>query len=67
MVACTLYPEDRSANASGMRRTLDKSEAPAPVPDKEPGMAPLLKDLIARYVATGLPPAYVPKGEGERS
>lgn len=67
LVACALYPQDRSANASGMRRTLDKPEIPTPVSGKESGMAPLLKDLIARYVATGLPPAYVPKGEGKCS
>jgi hypothetical protein len=27
----------------------------------EPGIAPLLKKLMADYAATGLPPAYLPK------
>jgi len=26
------------------------------------GIAPLLKELMAEYAATGLPPAYLPKG-----
>lgn len=64
-IACMLYPQDKSANASGMRRTLGNPDAPTPIPAKESSMAPLLKDLIARYAATGLPPAYVPKGNGE--
>jgi putative transposase len=63
LVVCTLYPQDKSANASGMRRVLDKPETPTPVASTKPGMAPLLKDLMAQYAATGLPPAYLPKGE----
>lgn len=62
-VQCLLYPQDKSANASGMRRALEKPEPLALLPLPKPGMAPLLKDLIAQYVATGLPPAYLPKGE----
>jgi hypothetical protein len=26
------------------------------------GIAPLLKELMAEYASTGLPPAYLPKG-----
>ena len=38
------------------------------VAKKEPaGIAPLLKDLMAQYAATGLPPAYLPKNEEEKS
>lgn len=64
----TLYPQDKSKNASGLRRAL--------VPDKEKqaqekqapaGIAPLLKDLMAQYAATGLPPAYLPKNEEQKS
>lgn len=62
-VLCSLYPEDKSANASGLRRTLDKQEMPATLPEQEAGMAPLLKEYMAQYAATGLPPAYLPKGE----
>jgi putative transposase len=33
-----------------------------PAPAKKPaGMAPLLRELMAEYAATGLPPAYLPK------
>lgn len=62
----TIYPQDKSANASGMRRTLatsreqDHNEAPVSM-----GIAPLLKELMSEYAATGLPPAYLPKGGSE--
>ena len=61
----TLYPQDKSANASGLRRTLEPVENGIEnTPPKESvGIAPLLKKLMADYVATGLPPAYIPKGE----
>jgi putative transposase len=65
LIVCTLYPQDKSANASGMRRVLDKPETPQPVVSTKPGMAPLLKELMAQYAATGLPPAYLPKSEPE--
>jgi hypothetical protein len=61
-VLCVLYPQDKSANASGIRRALEKPLSTEPEISQEPGMAPLLKDLIAQYAATGLPPAYIPKG-----
>jgi transposase InsO family protein len=55
----TLLPLDKHSNADGRRRPLD------PVPDLGPeprpsGIAPLLRELMAQYAATGLPPAYVP-------
>lgn len=65
-----LYPQDKSANARGLRRTLTQP------PDKElaenkvnqtTGIAPLLKNLMAEYAATGLPPAYLSKNEGDKS
>jgi putative transposase len=54
-----LWPLDRTRNADGRRRALaqdgaELTEAPAG------GIAPLLKDLLACYAATGLPPAYLP-------
>jgi putative transposase len=59
-----LYPQDKSANASGLRRKLpSKSEE---TNNKSPeGIAPLLKALMSEYAATGLPPAYLPKGEND--
>lgn len=58
---CQLFPLDRARNADALRRTLTPLvEAPAG-PPPEPGVAPLLKKLMADYAATGLPPAYLPK------
>lgn len=53
-----LYPLDKTKNADGRRRSLEPA-APAATPSGE--IAPLLKDLMAQYSATGLPPAYLPK------
>jgi len=59
-ILCALYPLDKAANASAVRRPLDAlSEPPSPVPTRS-GPAPLLKKLMAEYCATGLPPAYIP-------
>ncbi len=58
----TLYPLDKEKNAERLRR-----EVAAPTPDrpalpaKPSGIAPLLRQLMADYAATGLPPAYVPR------
>lgn len=65
LVVCTLYPQNKSSNSEGLRRVLDKPETPTPLAAEEAGMAPLLKDLMAQYAETGLPPAYVPKKEKE--
>jgi transposase InsO family protein len=60
-VLCRLFPLDRAKNADGLRRTLTPlTDAPS-TPPAEPGIAPLLKKLMADYAATGLPPAYLPK------
>jgi len=32
----------------------------APAPVAPSGMAPLLRQLLREYAATGLPPAYIP-------
>lgn len=55
-------PLDKAANANGQRRRLD------PVgPDLSAlpptGMAPLLRELLAEYAATGMPPAYLPPAQ----
>jgi hypothetical protein len=56
-----IYPLDRTRNAEGVRRVL----APATPPPQSapPGIAPLLKTLMAGAAATGLPPAYLPKDD----
>lgn len=66
LVICTLYPQDKSSNGSGLRRVVDKFKVQVSPPDhKGEDMAPLLKDLMAQYAATGLPPAYLPKKGGK--
>jgi hypothetical protein len=58
-VLCPIKPLDKAANANGQRRRLtpagqDLSALPPT------GMAPLLRELLAEYAATGMPPAYLP-------
>ena len=67
-VLCRLYPQDKTANASGLRRTLEPVSN-EPVGEVAParGMAPLLQKLLTEQAQTGLPPAYLPKDEGDNS
>lgn len=61
-----LYPQDKSANADGQRRSFIKKENDALDVNKTvapTGIAPLLKELMAEFAATGLPYPYIPKGE----
>jgi hypothetical protein len=68
-ILCRLYPQDKQANARGVRRALeplagagaDRNTAAAPAASG--AMAPLLAKLIAQQSATGLPPPYLPKDE----
>jgi transposase InsO family protein len=58
----TLLPLDKEQNADRRRRALlelgaDPAATPTPAPC---GVAPLLRQLMADYAATGLPPAYLP-------
>ena len=63
-ILARLFPLDRAANADGRRALLeprpmettstDSWQSPAELP-------PLLKQILAEYSATGLPPAYLPK------
>ena len=60
----TLWPLDKTRNADGQRRVLPDHAVPvATAAAPAGGIAPLLKDLVARYAATGLPPAYLPHHE----
>lgn len=65
IVLATLYPQDKVANADGMRRTLKPSDNTSPPEPSPTDTAPLLKELMAEYAATGLPPAYLPKEENK--
>jgi hypothetical protein len=58
-VLCPLFPLDRTANADAQRRVLEDIDREAK-PIEPSGMAPLLRQLLADYAATGLPPAYLP-------
>jgi len=58
----TLYPLNKTRNASAERRALEPVQTAAE-PAPASGMAPLLKKLLADYAASGLPPAYVPTTE----
>jgi len=59
-----LFPLDRRANADGRRAIVTSQPDEIPTPDASPApgeLPPLLKQLLAEYSATGLPPAYLPK------
>ena len=58
-ILCAVRPLDKSANADGKRRSLGPAAQPA-TPSTPAGIAPLLRQLLADYAATGLPPAYLP-------
>jgi putative transposase len=59
-----LFPLDRAANADGRRAPLEPRLEPvsAGEPAQSPAeLPPLLRQILAEYSATGLPPAYLPK------
>ena len=68
-VLARLYPQDKTQNASGLRRTLDPvstaSAKPAPRPvAPDPTLPPLLARMLDRQATTGLAPPYLPKDDG---
>jgi len=65
-VLCRLYPQDKERNANGQRRPLEPV-ATSPSVAPATGLPPLLAELLARQTATGLPPAYLPKDEGDET
>jgi putative transposase len=54
-----LWPLDKTRNADGRRRAIAATTL-EPTDVRTGEIAPLLKELLARYAATGLPPAYLP-------
>jgi hypothetical protein len=61
-VLCPIKPLDKAANADGQRRRLDPAgQDLSPLPPT--GLAPLLRELLAEYAATGMPPAYLATAE----
>jgi putative transposase len=53
-------PLDKTQNADRRRRTVPSASATTPA-SAPSGIAPHLRQLMAEYAATGLPPAYLPK------
>ena len=72
-VLARLYPQDKTQNASGLRRSLDpvstasiKTGPTTAEPDR--AIPPLLARMLDRQASAGLPPPYLPKDEeGETS
>lgn len=61
-----IYPLDKSRNADGLRRSKAPLTEPAAAPASSSSgdeIAPLLRQIMSQYAATGLPPAYLPKTE----
>ena len=68
-VLVRLFPLDRRANADGRRATVAPPADEVPAPESSPHhgqLPPLLKQLLAEYSATGLPPAYLPKNPSNK-
>jgi transposase InsO family protein len=62
----TLLPVDKEKNANRQRRALPRDDGSHDERDETPrpvGVAPLLRELMAQYAATGLPPAYLPQNQ----
>jgi len=64
-VLCRLFPQDKTHNASGMRRSIEPIAQQSVTTPPATGIAPLLAKLIDQRAATGLPPAYLPKDKPE--
>ena len=67
-VLARLYPQDRTQNASGLRRSLEPLGPPPSEPAHRPPASPippLLQRLLDAQSSAGLPPAYLPKDENE--
>lgn len=61
-----IYPQDKSGNFSGARRTLAPlTGEPSDVNEDGNPHPPLLRKLLKTYAATGLPPAYITKDTTE--
>jgi putative transposase len=58
-----LLPQDKARNASGMRKAIGADDRVADVYSTEQAMPALLRQWLADYAATGLPPAYLPMEE----
>ena len=66
-VLCRLFPQNKGQNASGLRRARDATAKDPPAASPTPAVAPLLQKLLKQQADTGLPPAYLPKDERDKS
>jgi putative transposase len=57
-----LLPQDKTKNASGIRKIIG-TDTPSGPDVSRPSMPALLRSWLADYAATGLPPAYLPMEE----
>jgi putative transposase len=62
-VLTRLFPQDKTANASGLRRNLEPIASEPVNTATSEGVPPLLAKMLAEQAATGLPPAYLPKDD----
>jgi len=63
-ILARLFPLDRAANADGRRALLEprpEQISGSESPRSPAELPPLLRQILAEYSATGLPPAYLPK------
>jgi hypothetical protein len=60
-VLCRLFPQDKAANASGLRRGVQSITAEPVTPPR--GIGPLLARMIDRQVATS---CHLPTSQGRR-
>jgi hypothetical protein len=59
-VLSRLFPQDKAANAQGVRRPLEPvATRHGRVLQSTPGLAPLLSKLLSQQAASGLPPPYL--------
>lgn len=58
-----IYPQDKTKNAQGLKRTLEPPAQSASAPIDSDPIPALLRKILSDYAATGLPPAYLPKDE----
>ena len=58
----TVLPLDKARNADGLRRPVPAARPSAAAPPPS-GIAPHLRQLMADYAATGMPPAYLAKDD----
>ena len=67
-VLARLYPQDKTENASGLRRSLAPLALAAdatPPALPTPALPPLLERLLDKQASMGLPPAYLPQDDDQ--